>query len=127
MPMTKRRRRVAGVAALSLLLAMTACTRGRPDRVVEPETIGIISSAETSEDGITRTLALENGQEIVVRTRGDIIVAGSTFAGPDDLLVTGMLDDARWHLTSGEGDPESQLVPDGCYVYAIARTTTMGR
>jgi hypothetical protein len=97
---------------------MTACTGGRPDRVVEPDAIGIISSTETSEDGTTRTLALEDGQEIVVPTTGDI-TAGGGFPDPDDLLVTGMLDDTRWYRALSEGDPETQLVPDGCYVYSV--------
>lgn len=109
------RRLALVVLPMSLLLVLAACGGAeRPDRIVTPDAVGVIEMLMSSEDGTTTTLFLETGEEVVVHNADDIDAYGTLNAG--SLLVSGQLDDARWHMSLAP----SEEVPPDCYVPGVA-------
>ena len=84
--------------------------RDPPERVVTPDAIGIIEDMETAEDGITTTLRLDDGEEVVVHHTRDLEAYGGRNVG--FLLVTGSLGDARWNMFLRR---DESLGPSACY------------
>lgn len=84
--------------------------RDPPDRVATPDAIGIIEDMETSEDGSTRTLQLDDGEEVVVHNTRDLEAYGDANVG--SLLVTGKLGDVRWNMFLRR---DEELRPLACY------------
>ncbi|MGH7128505.1 MAG: hypothetical protein ACREIV_08035 [Planctomycetaceae bacterium] len=99
------------IGIFSIATVLTGCPAGteRPQRIVTPDAVGIIEQIEGSEDGTTKTLRLQSGEEIVVHNTDDIEAYGGPNTG--SLLVSGRLDGLRWHMSL----PPSDLVPTSCY------------
>lgn len=87
--------------------------RDPPEGVVTPDAIGIIEDIEASEDGTTKTLLLDSGEEVVVHNTRDIEITGDANEGY--LLVTGEIGEARWNMFVRSGS-ETGTLPESCYV-----------
>lgn len=99
-PRRPRMPRILEAAAiLGVLLVLSACpaTVDRPERVVTPDAIGIIEDIEASEDGTSKTLLLDTGEEVTIHNTRDLEAYGSN-ANVGFLLVSGTVGDARWRM-----------------------------
>lgn len=103
---------------LAPLIALSGCPAGidRPDRIVDPDAIGIIDDVHSSEDGTSRILHLDSGAEVTIVTARDIEVTGNANEG--FLLVSGTVDDARWSMFLRSG-PETGVQPEDCFVAGV--------
>lgn len=95
--------KAAGTLGVVLILSACPATVDRPERVVTPDAIGIIEDIEASEDGTSKTLLLDTGEEVTIHNTRDLEAYGSN-AHVGFLLVSGTVGDARWRMFIREDD-----------------------
>lgn len=92
------------------VLLLAACTLSRPDRVVEPETIGVIASVDRS-DPSQLVVELSGGATVTIDRDGALELAGPGIDA-ERVLLFGRVNRRTWYATA----PTSVTArPEDCY------------
>lgn len=114
--MDDRSRRDARLAVLFVLVAfLAACSLERPNRIIEPDVVGVVSSTDYREDGAVILVELDGDSIEFDHTEAIAFVARGI--APDGVLLYGEDEGRTWYASLGirETGPLQ-----GCYVLAPA-------
>lgn len=104
---------VLSAIVLLSVASLTACSLSRPDRVVEPDAIGVIVVVESADrsDPSRLIVRLQSGETIEI-DQNDALDLGGPGIDADRILLYGHVDRREWFATSSLAETAR---PEGCY------------